>query len=90
MRVKGGPGHTTRPGAGDESVPHLASTPEGWGVSKSIFLGGSGEQPDCLGAGGDLNYAPYTGAPDLLSGSETQERTKGPGDICDSAALSPY
>lgn len=94
MRVKGGIGHTTRPGGGEESVPYCTPTSAGWGVSKSALLRGSREQQGCMGAGevapGDLNYVPHTGAPDLLVGSETQERTKGPGDICDPAAPSPY
>ena len=94
MRVKGGIGHTTRPGGGEESMPYRTPMFEGWGVSKSAFLRGSGEQRGCMGAGevapGDLNYVPHTEAPALSAGSETQERTKGPGDICDSAAPSPY
>lgn len=52
------------------------------------------EEWGCLGAvegtPGDLSYVPRTGAPGLLSGAETHERTKGPGDICDPAAPSPY
>ena len=86
--VRGGAPHTARLRSAGESVQYLA--PAGGG-STSAFLAGAGEEWGGQGAGdvtpGYLNYVPTTGAPDLLSGAETHKRTKGPGDICDSAAV---
>lgn len=88
MWVRGGAPHTTRLRSAGESVQYLA--PPGGG-STSAFLAGAGEEWGGQGSGevtpGYLNYVPNTGAPDLLLGTETHKRTKGPGDVCDSAAV---
>lgn len=92
MRVGGGATHTT----GTEGVwvtQHRASLLLGR-VPNLPSREGSRKEWGCIGAGeatpGDLNHVPHTGAPDLLSETKTRGRTKGPGDICDPAAPSPY
>lgn len=71
----------------DESVRRL--TPVAGSLLKRLPGWGWGKSGVAWELGKRL-LVPHTGAPDLLPGTETHERTKGPGDICDPAAPSPY